>query len=71
MTRPTITESATVTLDTQDFRRAVSAAACAAKTCTAFLEYSDPDDGGQVKIVADECIDALAALALGQIRRTP
>lgn len=69
--RHTITEAATVTLDAGDFRRAVSAAANAAKTLTATMEFtSTPQDRERLKRAADECIDGLAALAFAQIRRT-
>ena len=57
--RHAITEAATVTLDSGDFRRAVSAAANAAKVCTNALEVADPDDGGMLRLAADECIDGL------------
>jgi hypothetical protein len=69
MTKSTITEAATVTLDTEQFRRAVSAAANAAKTLTAALEFTSQDERNRLKGAADECIDGLAALAFAQIRR--
>ena len=68
-TRHTIIEAAIVELDTGDFRVAVSAAANAAKICTAALEHTQQTERGRFKGAADECIDGLAALAFAQIRR--
>lgn len=69
MTKPTTTEAPTITLNTGEFRRAVSAAANAAKTLTAALEFTSQDERNRLKGAADECIDGLAALAFAQIRR--
>ena len=70
MKRLIITEAVTVTLDSGDFRRAVSAATNAARCLTAVLEFTKQEDRSRLKNAADECIDGLAALALAQIRRT-
>jgi len=67
--RHAITEATTVTLDSMDFRRAVSAAANAARCMTAALEFTKQDERARFKNAADECISGLAALAFGQIRR--
>jgi hypothetical protein len=67
--KPRTVEAETVTLSTQDFRRAVSAAANTTKVLTSALKLADPDGGGQIKLAADECIDGLAALAFVQIPR--
>jgi hypothetical protein len=52
--RHAITEIATVTLDSGDFRRAVSAAANAAKVMTAALEHTRQDERSRLKGAADE-----------------
>ena len=65
----TVTEAASVTLNTMDFRRAVSAAANAAKDMTIALEFTNQDERDRLQRSADECIDCLAALAFAQIRR--
>jgi hypothetical protein len=66
-----IIESATVTLNNDDFRRAVSALANSGRSVTAMMELEERAARERLKGIADECIGGLAALALAQIRRVP
>jgi hypothetical protein len=67
--KPTNPEASTVTLQTGDYRRAVSAAANGAQVMTAALECTKQDERGRLKSAADECIACLTALAFGAIPR--
>ena len=63
-------EMQTVTLQTVEFRRAVSALANSLRCTTALMEHeAHAGRCERYKLVADELTDGLAALAFGQIRR--